>query len=75
MNFVIKLITVLLLVFIAETGYAFQCSVTTTPVNFGFYDPLSSSDLNSTGGITVTCNAPANFAGIISSRFSNRLLP
>ena len=59
MNFGIKLVTALLLVFIAETGYAFQCSVTTTPVNFGFYDPLSSSDCNSTGGITVTCNAPA----------------
>lgn len=59
MNFRIRLIAVVaLLLLVAEGVDAFQCTVTTTPVSFGFYDPLSMTDLNSTGSITVTCNAP-----------------
>lgn len=54
----IRLSTALLMLFLADAGYAFQCAITTTPVNFGFYDPLAMADLNSSGGITVTCNAP-----------------
>lgn len=59
MNFRIRLFTAVLLLFFAEGGNAFQCNVVTTPVNFGFYDLFSTTDLNSTGTITVTCNAPA----------------
>lgn len=59
MNFGIRLFTVVLLLFFAEVVNAFQCSIVTTPVNFGFYDLFSTTDLNSTGTITVTCNAPA----------------
>jgi spore coat protein U-like protein len=32
------------------------CAVSTTPVNFGFYDVLSSASLDSTGSITVDCS-------------------
>jgi spore coat protein U domain-containing protein, fimbrial subunit CupE1/2/3/6 len=54
----IRVFTAVLLLLFAEGGYAFQCSVVTTPVNFGFYDVFAATDLNSTGTVTVTCNAP-----------------
>lgn len=58
MNFRIRFFTAVLLLLFAESGNAFQCNIVTTPVNFGFYDLFSITDLNSTGSITVTCNAP-----------------
>ncbi len=33
------------------------CSATSTPVAFGVYDPQSNSNLDNSGGITVTCQA------------------
>jgi spore coat protein U-like protein len=58
MNIRTRFFTAVLLLFFAEGGNAFQCNVVTTPVNFGYYDLFSITDLNSTGSITVTCNAP-----------------
>jgi spore coat protein U-like protein len=58
MNIRIRFFTAVLLLFFAEGCNAFQCNVVTTPVNFGFYDLFAVTDLNSTGTITVTCNAP-----------------
>jgi spore coat protein U-like protein len=37
---------------------AFNCRISTTPVNFGVYDVFSRSVLDSTGTITVICNNP-----------------
>jgi len=54
----IRLFAAVLLLLFAEGGNAFQCSIVTTPVNFGFYDLFSITDLNSSGTITVTCNSP-----------------
>lgn len=31
------------------------CTVTTTPVAFGAYDPLSATDLDAAGNVSVTC--------------------
>lgn len=43
----------------AGTSLATQCDITVTPVNFGFYDPLSPVPLDTTGTINVTCQTPA----------------
>jgi len=51
------LLTVTISLFTAEI-YAFNCSVTTTPVTFGNYDVLSASPLNSTGTVSINCNNP-----------------
>lgn len=59
MNIKTRFFTALLLLLFAKEGNAFQCNVVTTPVNFGYYDIFSRTDLNSTGSFTVTCNAPA----------------
>lgn len=39
-------------------GQAANCSIATTPVNFGNYDMLSAVPLGSTGTLTVTCSSP-----------------
>ncbi|MEN2671650.1 spore coat U domain-containing protein [Herbaspirillum huttiense] len=36
------------------------CSAASNPVSFGLYDPQSSSNLDNTGNITVTCQATAS---------------
>lgn len=36
------------------------CSAASNPVSFGLYDPQSSSHLDNTGSITVTCQATAS---------------
>ena len=42
----------------AVEGSAFNCNITTTPVNFALYDVLSFTPLDSTGGIAVNCTNP-----------------
>lgn len=34
---------------------AAQCNITTTPLNFGVYDPLSSTTLQSNGTLDISC--------------------
>jgi spore coat protein U-like protein len=41
---------------IPEIAWGQDCSVSSTPINFGNYDMLVASPLNSTGSITVTCD-------------------
>ena len=48
----------LLIVFSAVDGFAFNCGVTTTPVNFINYDVFSLSPTYSTGLVAVSCNNP-----------------
>ncbi|TFG92393.1 MAG: SCPU domain-containing protein [Syntrophobacterales bacterium] len=43
------------LFFCAEC-FAFNCRISTTPVNFGTYDVFSQTVLDSTGTVSVTCN-------------------
>lgn len=43
---------------IAVECCAFNCSISTTPVNFPLYDVLSFTPLDSSGSITVTCTNP-----------------
>ena len=38
--------------------FAFNCRISTTPVNFGTYDVFSGYVLDSTGTITVSCSNP-----------------
>jgi spore coat protein U-like protein len=38
--------------------YAFNCTIATTPVNFGSYDVFSGAVQDSTGTITVDCKNP-----------------
>lgn len=45
------------LFFVAEC-YAFNCRISTTPVNFGSYDVFSSYVQDSTGTIAISCNNP-----------------
>ena len=39
------------------SGLGCSCSVSTTGVAFGNYNPLTSAAVNSTGSVTVTCSA------------------
>ncbi len=49
----------LLCIFLADVSdAASNCFVSATGVNFGNYDVFSSTPLDSTGSITVTCSAP-----------------
>lgn len=41
-----------------SVGYAGQCNITATPVNFGNYDIFSSSPLDATGTLNISCNIP-----------------
>jgi spore coat protein U-like protein len=54
----LKMLLVLSMVFCAAEGFAFNCSVTTTPVNFINYDVFSLSPAYSTGIVAVNCNNP-----------------
>lgn len=40
-----------------------SCSVTTTGINFGNYDPVSSSNTDSTGSVRVVCSLLVAIAG------------
>ena len=46
------------LFFPAASCYAFNCTVATTPVNFGTYDVFAGYVLVSTGTLTVSCSNP-----------------
>jgi spore coat protein U-like protein len=50
-------IVLIVLLFLLTTAEAKgQCSVTTTPVNFGIYDVFIASPTDSTGTVTVICD-------------------
>jgi spore coat protein U-like protein len=53
-----KIHLTMIIVLFAAQCFAFTCSVTTTPVIFTNYDVFSTSPLNSTGTINVSCNNP-----------------
>lgn len=44
--------------FISVESHAFNCTITTTPVNFGVYDVFATLPLDSTGSISVSCKNP-----------------
>jgi spore coat protein U-like protein len=46
------------LLFPVASCYAFNCSLATTPVNFGNFDVFSAYVLDSTGTLTVSCSNP-----------------
>lgn len=54
----LKMLLFLSMVFCTTECFAFNCSVTTTPVNFINYDVFSLSPTYSTGIVTVNCNNP-----------------
>ena len=43
---------------VSGEAYAFSCTISTTPVNFGTYDVFSGIPKDSTGTITVDCKNP-----------------
>lgn len=51
----IKIVLIVLFLSYANTASA-ACNISTTPINFGSYNVFSTSPLDSTGGITVTCD-------------------
>jgi len=57
MNFIL-IILAIFSVLLPINGYAFHCSVTSTPVSFGNYDVFSTVPLDSTGIITLSCSNP-----------------
>jgi spore coat protein U-like protein len=59
MKFILGILLTSIMVFLSATGYAFTCSVATTPVSFGGYNVFSTSPLDSTGTITLSCSNPA----------------
>lgn len=59
------LLTVVLIC--TAVGYAGQCNITATPVNFGNYDIFSSSPLDATGTLNISCNIPPQKGGVVVS--------
>lgn len=56
-----------------------NCTISTTSVAFGQYDVFSSSDVNSTGTVTIRCNAAAKPVAVTLSQgqsgtYANRSL-
>ncbi len=47
-------------------GLGCSCSVSTLPVVFGSYNPISSTDTDSTGTVNVTCSALVIFSASYS---------
>lgn len=58
MNSLARLVLTICILFFAAETHAFNCRISTTPVNFGVYDVFSSYVQDSTGTITVTCQNP-----------------
>ena len=58
MNLRAKVLLMMLLLMLPADVYAFNCSVTSTPVGFGGYDVFSSAPLDAVGTITLSCNNP-----------------
>lgn len=56
MNSLVRSALVFCTLLIVAECHAFQCRISTTPVNFGVYDVFSRFVLDSTGTITVACN-------------------
>jgi spore coat protein U-like protein len=56
-NVLRNLLPIICLLFSAK-AYAFSCTISTTPVNFGTYDVFSMVPRDSTGTITVDCKNP-----------------
>lgn len=56
MRFLVPALAMLLAVLPATDGGAVQCSVTTSPINFGTYDVFSTVPADSTADITVSCS-------------------
>lgn len=53
------------------------CSVSPQSVNFGAYNPLSSSALDGVGNISVSCDAPTSFSislGTGAGSYASRIL-
>jgi spore coat protein U-like protein len=59
-------LALLLLLGAAEAGAVADCSLSSTGVAFGVYDPLSPSPTDSVGGITVACSHVSGGAERIS---------
>ena len=60
----VRLIAMCLVAGTACTGAAQACTISATGVNFGAYDPRSSTAKDSTGGVTLNC--PSNRSGVVS---------
>ena len=58
MNVIVIMFLSASIILLSANGYAFNCNVSTTPVSFGAYDVFSSTPLDSTGTINVSCNNP-----------------
>jgi spore coat protein U-like protein len=54
----LRMLLFLSIVFCTAEGFAFNCGVTTTPVNFINYDVFSLTPAYSTGIVAVSCSSP-----------------
>jgi spore coat protein U-like protein len=58
MNSLVKSALLFCTLFFVAESHAFNCRISTTPVNFGSYDVFSGYVQDSTGTISVSCNNP-----------------
>ena len=55
-----------ILLVLVQPAWAVQCSVGATGLSFGTYDPFSSQGLDTTGSISVTCDAAVSYSVSLS---------
>ena len=51
----VTIITTFILCLLYQNVLAAQCNITSTPMNFGAYDPMSSVPLTATGSFNISC--------------------
>lgn len=66
----IVIITAMLGLIVSGQSMASQCSVVTTAMSFGGYDPLSPLPTATTSTISVTCQTPDRFPQLVTLQLS-----
>lgn len=54
------MVTVMLTCIESRPAFAASCTISSSGVNFGAYDPIDVADTRSTGSIRMACDAPVN---------------
>lgn len=55
----------------ADVAFSAQCNVTTTALNFGNYDPLSSAPTDSSATVNITCRTPARNPQVVTFQLTS----
>jgi len=65
-----RLFVAIAFILLPVAAQATQCSVTTTPLSFGNYDPFSSVPLSTSSSISITCQTPDKKPQIVTLMLS-----